>query len=1352
MKTTIALTLATLLLFSFARFALTNAQDAQTASAPAASSAETSGEPDANGEPTWREPYRVFVPIDGEGKTVGDYYWVGEEFYDSIRATLDQTPRERNWRVVDARYEGSVNYNASLGATTLFNLKATYTVVLDSTSATIVLPGLPLAPDVGAKFDRQTISSSFNEQSDELYFNPYDVEPGEHTLELTLVPPQFSETNTLLSLPILRSPSARLELSVSMDAPALDVPNAMGKVTRSAGWLVAELGSVDRLMLSIREPSDYLARGSVDVEQLFLARPRATQLDVRAVFKRQTPGKKIKTLEIECDPSYSFSGTCQYDEGEIENVEPPTDQNNVLRVTFKEPTTGPFTLNVGFIARNFSGVGSLQFPRISVRDVRALRNWFAVSPGPDVEFSTEPEFVRSSTLDAFKKAWGTVDDTISSAYDLSALPLDASFSIGAKVSQLQIDSTTTCVFDVSETQTRCDAFINAPNDLFRLSVKTPLPFNVDSVSLTDERGTELEQPDYFMTDDVLTLVFQSPVKGRANLQIVGRTKTALGAERVFPSFVFLTTNVGKRYARLYRAPSVFFEWNDSKGWLTSESSDAPGVGKEPTGDYRFVGFYEFVDDSERASLRALDVYSYEIATEEPADVVDETVGGDATCAVRMNAPRFVGVEETALFHELNSPLWQAKVYFRFSVESGVADRFLILDDEAFSWEIEDLESRFDVSETTSYSGARAIALTPKKELGNQIDVRLNATFKNDPDAVRLPKFQLLPSSPREDVSGVERYVALPERKMTDRQNERLNWTTQDLREVVDDAKKSSVNNATSSMMSSIVKESTPEADKLRKELLGDVRNITGGLADYEFSFYFRESAASAKLLSESASLSVSRARYSFYINARYEYFGSASFMIRKSSADYCTLVVPSSCELLEATVNGSRRPVDFVGSDENQSYWRVDLDTTPYVKRVEASFRGSSRLPSGVQAEYGSRRSPAFCADFVSIGEEVPETGAIRRVNPERVYWFCAFESLDTERMRWRVFERGEDEKERAPSKSERAYAERDPVLWSDANDLLFRFCVENASALLEAYESDLSQLSGANADDLARLRAWWDLAWNENQSATAQFSESSEGVTERLRRAMHVVEKGRIASPENELADPTSRWGRAQYEETMQQKAKLDEAYRVDGDSSSTQSAYLASPQSLWTYDAGVSTSLLFGVSDEGPCRVIVASTPKSFDFFASHYSTAAFILVLTAFFMSFLKRGAKRSAFGSFYAGVFVAVWTVVFFLLDRKQIGLIGALIFSVGPAAVASLARRYRARFDKEETEPVEDDGSTIEPDLLARKLGQELSTTETLEHAVSAEDRLTEDGEFAPGSETQLANSDDDETSFEEQFD
>jgi hypothetical protein len=51
-----------------------------------ASTAET------DAAPTWREPRRVFVPIDAERRPVGPYYWVPSDFYEEIRSTLAARP------------------------------------------------------------------------------------------------------------------------------------------------------------------------------------------------------------------------------------------------------------------------------------------------------------------------------------------------------------------------------------------------------------------------------------------------------------------------------------------------------------------------------------------------------------------------------------------------------------------------------------------------------------------------------------------------------------------------------------------------------------------------------------------------------------------------------------------------------------------------------------------------------------------------------------------------------------------------------------------------------------------------------------------------------------------------------------------------------------------------------------------------------------------------------------------------------------------------------------------------------------------------------------------------------------
>ena len=118
----------------------------------------------------YREPYRVFVPTDEKNRPTGEYYWVDSVFYDKIRADLRQRPRERSWRVVDALYEGVVNYNSFSGTTTLFSLKATYLLVVDEPVATIALPAVQLASDGGALFDKQTFPASYGEDVKEIFF------------------------------------------------------------------------------------------------------------------------------------------------------------------------------------------------------------------------------------------------------------------------------------------------------------------------------------------------------------------------------------------------------------------------------------------------------------------------------------------------------------------------------------------------------------------------------------------------------------------------------------------------------------------------------------------------------------------------------------------------------------------------------------------------------------------------------------------------------------------------------------------------------------------------------------------------------------------------------------------------------------------------------------------------------------------------------------------------------------------------------------------------------------------------------------------------------------------------------
>ena len=442
-----------------------------------ASTAET------DAAPTWREPRRVFVPIDAERRPVGPYYWVPSDFYEEIRSTLAARPTERSWRVVDALYEGVVNHNAFADATSLFNLTATYTVVLDEPNAAISLPATRLAPDFDVKFDDRAIAPTFAENGREIFFEIVDAQPGEHVLELTIAPPQFSETNAEIAIPIPRVPSARLELTVPPDAPTLDFPNALGKTTRSPGRVVVELGAIDRLVVAKAAPTVSSGKTSVDVEQLFLMRARPTQADVRASFRCQAVGGKVSSLVLVGDPLYAFSGYCQCDKSEIESVETLADGSS--RVSFKTPISGAFAVDADFVARNFSGVGRARLPSLAVRDARVLKSWLALVPGGGVECADVPP--STETVAAFQHAWGApLKETPIAVYNLDKTPRGASISTRIKSVRPLASETTTFVFRPTQVETRLVATLDAPTELFRLDLETPTPFAVDEIALFDE--------------------------------------------------------------------------------------------------------------------------------------------------------------------------------------------------------------------------------------------------------------------------------------------------------------------------------------------------------------------------------------------------------------------------------------------------------------------------------------------------------------------------------------------------------------------------------------------------------------------------------------------------------------------------------------------------------------------------------------------------------------------------------------------------------------------------------------------------------------------------------------------------
>ena len=1283
----------------------------------------------------WNDPYRVFAPIDKNRRVSGDYYWIESNFYNTIHDALKSRPREKNWRVVDARYEGGLEYDGE-GNFLPYNLKITYQICLDESDAVVSLPTVQLAPDIGARFDKQAIAPIYDVQRDEILFEIIDSSPGEHTLELTVALPSFSENEEEISIPILRCPSARVELSVPSDAPTLDIPNALGKTTRSSNRLVAELGPIDRLIVKKGYAPSLDSRSTFNVEQYALARLRPTQTELRALFRCQVSVGKIQRLEIECDPSFAFSGYCKCDVAEIASLEPPSVQDPTLRVVFDKPISGSFTLNADFVARDFSGIGRLQIPRFLCRDARTTRNWLALVPCSDAICSYAPD--SNVSVSSFKSAWGAFDETPFAVCDLANTPKDAFVSIRVASGAINLSEIKTYVFRPSYLETKVQARFETDAETFRLTLGVPKSFVVDSIKLFDEQGKALEKPKSLPTDEELTLIFKSPLKGTYSLEIVGRSKTRIDKEDVLPDVAFQNSLALKSFARIYCDENVYVEFTPPTSWNPMDQASFKELGEEPDGSLYRVRAYEialsshknndvqtaFVDvDESYAQLEPAKASAQEQKDERSSNQT-ELASDLARFTARANAPKISGVGHIVTYHKYAED-WKASVEFKLTIQNGRVERFFVLLDDVFTIDSPDQNADFNLSETTAPSGARAVMFEPKRLMKDEVVLKFDATFKRGREGLRLPRYVLLPGSEREDVSGVKTYVMLPKR---DKSLE-LSWSTQNMRELTqgsDEWKAAasfsppSVNSSTAALakngnVSSTSNEENAEKTAQDATAKTNDRSVASdssvmrrvnedvGMSVDEFYVYERNEGASAVFETEQDQLSVSLARYMFFVNGRRDYFGAVNFLIPPSDLENCVVVAPKDCKILEASVNGSRRLVERL--DERR--WKVDLDSTKYAKFLEISFQGAGKVDENDQTTFGTKGDEVFDVRFVQIED----------VKPEQTIWACAFENTESIGKRWQVFQRNLDKTDNLTStKEERALSFKEPIAYTDASELLFKLTISRGVELLDAFERDAALVAETRDDDFERLRARWATLWlrfDEELKRFPYLERPQNELTENQRKAVFCVEKGNIIDALNLESSPWVSWNYSRLLEILAQKDKLAENGRFDLSSADVEEFDSSLPRRLWTLDVGSEASLLVGATDENPERVVFAAPRCSDRRRLSSYAACAFILATTAVLLNLLKRESTSRRFRSALFGTLICVWTALFFLFDAKTPGLVGAILLAVGPPIISSIQRRLASRRAERATNSRQNVSEVLDSEATTALIDEDAST-ETLD--------------------------------------
>ena len=733
--------------------------------------------------------------------------------------------------------------------------------------------------------------------------------------------------------------------------------------------------------------------------------------------------------------------------------------------------------------------------------------------------------------------------------------------------------------------------------------------------------------------------------------------------------------------RLYRAANAYLDWTEPGAWAPLDAARLAAVetlDPAPTDDVYLVGAFDAV---------APDAPSVEPSSRPTPIRPDDVV-------VRVNAPRLEGVQRVFLYRKTGES-WKTAVDFRVDVQNGRVDRFCVAADDAYSLEPLDPASNFVATEATLETGERVYFFQPKKTpFVGPADFVFVATMKNKNENVRLPRFRLLPASAREDVSGVRRFAFLPQRFNATP----IRWETENLRPVDrEDYPTTTLGDATRELTrgTAALVAGGASSDSPTFLVPPAILTIESGMSNVDavdFSILETQNAdADAWLASENDRLQISRARSSFYVDARGDVFASSVFSLRPNAPLECVLLVPESARVLEATVNGSRRRVENLGDGR----WAIDLDATRVGKRLEVAVQfPASRATRSQRSFFGARSTTC---ELVAPRLE----GAA----PDETSWFCAFESFDAAGPRWRVrqLDVAETTDGKAPERPETRLA---PVRYSDANELLFRLCVDDASALLAELERDAALFANARVDEFERRRVRWARAWRRNEREIARFvapDRAVDALDAAQRDAFLAVRADApLDAPNAPESSPLENWSNARYREIIEQKTKLEGTYRFPDVS---EDAPNVAPEILWAVDQTLNARVLAGWTDANLDRIVVVAPAERFDFFASRFASALFVLAATAVALRLLRSSLKSLRFQRVLFVFLVGCAAFAFVVLGWRALGLAFVLVLALFPPLLEATRRRDALRRRADET------AATLPSDASDAPL--DVETTESL---------------------------------------
>lgn len=360
--------------------------------------------------------YPLFVPVDADGRPVGDKYYLGEKFFrDLLHAAQDSAPMGQ-WLIRDAEYVINLAepFDTAVPVVGKWNLKYDLEVLARDTY--IVLPLVRSDAEWETTVLLDGVPEPLIWQSDDRGCSIHVREPGQYSLLIACTPRATQaegEYVAKLSIPTLMGAVVRLDsvpAGISMKINGVEVVQSD---MRSSTGLQTALDGADYLELKWNA-NVVSAEGSHTIRAVGLRWIRVSHdkveleakylIEGSAAATRRHPDKLVVTFDQEwqLDPK----GSSLSDGWEVR----PVDGQGMLSVPWPQGLDGRQEVTFRWRLAEAPILGRLRLPAVELVSLPVTQHWLAVSTEPTLECGVVDATASSATAKDFLSMWGETSD------------------------------------------------------------------------------------------------------------------------------------------------------------------------------------------------------------------------------------------------------------------------------------------------------------------------------------------------------------------------------------------------------------------------------------------------------------------------------------------------------------------------------------------------------------------------------------------------------------------------------------------------------------------------------------------------------------------------------------------------------------------------------------------------------------------------------------------------------------------------------------------------------------------------------------------------------------------------------